>query len=67
MGGQLYLTNSIDNKLEALAKTHKVLKEAPENTLLLLATCNEEQVKQCVNIVRTSRIEGGTKIEERGM
>jgi|GEM_PF-6269513 hypothetical protein len=29
MGGQLYLTESIDNKLEELAKTHKVLKEAP--------------------------------------
>jgi hypothetical protein len=67
MGGQLYLTESIDDKLEELAKTHKVLKEALGNTLLLLAMCNEEQVKQCVNLVRTWKIEGGTKMEERGM
>ena len=67
MGGQLYLTESIDDKLEELAKTHKVHKEALGNTLLLLAMCNEEQVKPCVNLIRTWKIEGGTKMEDRGM
>lgn len=67
MGGQLYLTTRIDDKLEELAKTHKVHKEAFGNTLLLLAMCNEEHVKQCVNLVKTWKIEGGIKMEDRGM
>lgn len=67
MGEQLYLTTRIDDKLEELAKTHKVHKEALGKTLLLLAMCNEEQVKQCINLIRTWKIEGGTKMEERGM
>jgi hypothetical protein len=67
MGGQLYLTTRIDDKLEELAKTHKVHKEALGNTLLLLAMCNEEQVKQCVNLIRTWKIEGGARMEERDM
>jgi len=67
MGGQLYLTKAIDDKLEESAKTYKVHKEALGNTLLLLAMCNEEQVKQCVNLIRTWKIEGGTRMEERDM
>jgi len=67
MGGQLYLTTRIDGKLEQLAKTHKVHKEALGNTLLLLAMCNEEQVKQCVNLIKAWKIEGGTRMEERDM
>jgi hypothetical protein len=65
--GQLYLTKRIDDKLEKLANVHKVHKEGLGNTLLLLAMCNEELVKQCVNLINTWKIEGAIKMEERGM
>jgi len=67
MGGQLYLTTRIDDKLEKLSKTHKVHKEALGNTLSLLAMCEEEQVKQCVNLIKTWKIEGGARMEQRDM
>jgi hypothetical protein len=67
MGGQLYLTRKIDDALEKLATTYKVHKEALGNTLLLLAMCDENQVKQCVNMIKTWKIEGGTKMEERDL
>jgi hypothetical protein len=67
VGGQLYLTKNIDNKLESLASTNKVHKEALGNTLLLLAMCNEQQVKQCVDLIRTWHIEGGAKMEIRDL
>jgi hypothetical protein len=67
MGGQLYLTKNIDDKLEALARINKVHKEALGNTLLLLALCSEGQVKQCVQLIKTWNIEGGTKMEMRDM
>lgn len=35
--------------------------------VMLLAMCNEEQVKQCVNLVRTWKIEGGKKWKREGM
>lgn len=67
MGRVILNDKNIDDKLEELAKAHKVYKEALGNTLLLLALCNEEQVKQCVNLVKTWKIEGGARMEERGM
>jgi len=67
MNGQLYLTKRIDSKLEELAKTHKVHKEALGNTLLLLAMCDEDQVEQCVNLIKAWDIKGATEMEKRGM
>lgn len=61
------MTKRIDDELEELARTYKVHKEALGNTLLLLAMCDENQVKQCVSMIKTWKIEGGTKMEERGM
>jgi hypothetical protein len=33
----------------------------------ILAMCDENQVKQCVNMIKTWKIEGGTKMEERDL
>lgn len=64
---QLWLTDKIDKKLEALKIQNKVHKEALGNVLLLLVMCNEEQVKQAVNLIEAWDIKGAAEMEKRGM
>ena len=66
-GGQLYLTKRVDDKLEELVEIHNVHKEGLGNVLLLLAMCDEEQVKQCVNLIKAWDIKGGAEMEKRDM
>lgn len=68
-GGQLWLTNKIDAKLEELTKAHGVRKEGLGNILLLLAMSDDCLVKQAVNLIKTWDIKGGMdlqKMENRG-
>ena len=67
MGGQLYLTQRVDDKLESVAKTKGVLKEALGNVLLMLSLCNDEQVNVAVNIIKAWNIKGETEMEKRGL
>jgi hypothetical protein len=60
----VFLTDIIHGKLKDLAKKFNVSFEAMGNTLLVLAMCNDEQVKQAVNLIETWNIKGATEMEK---
>jgi uncharacterized protein YajQ (UPF0234 family) len=62
-GGQVWLTNRIDARLEELQKKHDVKKEGLGNILLLLAMSDDNLVKQAVNIIKTWNIKGGVDLQ----
>jgi len=65
--GQLYLTQKVDTKLESTATSSGVYKEALGNTLLILSLCNDELVKQSINLIKAWDIKGGAEMEKRGL
>jgi hypothetical protein len=67
MTKDVFLTVVIHAKLKNLAKEFDVDIEALGNTLLALAMCNNEQVKQGINLIKTWDIKGAEKMEQRGM
>jgi hypothetical protein len=67
MTQDVFLTDVIHAKLKSMAKEFNVEMEALGNTLLVLAMCNNEQVKQCINLIKTWDIRGAEKMNQRGM
>ncbi len=63
----VWLTDIIHAKLKDLATKSDVEFEALGNTLLTVAMCNNEQVKQSINLIKTWNIRGATEMEKRGM
>lgn len=63
----LFLTTKTHSRLKAAANNFGVRMEALGNTLLILSLCDENKVKQAINLIKTWNIEGQRKMEERGL
>ncbi len=67
MSQTLTLTDKIDNKLEEITKHYGVKKEGLGNLLLMMALCDEAQVKKIVNMIVSWGIGGVVDLENKGL
>lgn len=67
MSQTLTLTDKIDKKLEDMTKVYDVKKEGLGNLLLMLALCDEEQLKIAVNLIKSWGIGGVVDLQNRGL
>jgi len=59
------LTKSVHKKLKSTAKTLGVEIEALGNTILMLSLCDENNLKQAVNLIKAWEIGGQVSLENR--
>ena len=67
MSQTLTLTDKIDKKLEERTKNYGVKKDGLGNLLLMIALCDEAQVKTVVTMIKSWGIGGVVDLEKRGL
>lgn len=59
------LTSRVHKKLKSTGKNHGVEIEALGNTILMLSLCDENKIKQAVNLIKAWQIGGQASMENR--